>query len=162
MLVGAEELIGDIVDPVAATANGVGAMSEDDVMAQHTHSIPLTMDYIEISVTDMPAAREFYGSAFGWTFTSYGDEYAGIRTAAESDSDGDEAGGLLLAETVRRGGPLVLLYTDDLADTLDRVTAAGGTIVNGPYAFPGGERFHFLDPSGNELGVWTTSAHPAP
>lgn len=128
------------------------------VMAQHTHSIPLTIDYVEISVTDMRAARDFYRAAFGWSFTSYGDGYSGIRTAAESESEGDEAGGLLLADAVVRGGPLVLLYSDDLADTLERVTAAGGTIVNGPYDFPGGRRFHFLDPSGNELGVWASSA----
>ncbi|WP_435738301.1 VOC family protein [Cellulosimicrobium sp. PMB13] len=126
-------------------------------MAQHTHSIPLTIDYVEISVTDMRAAQDFYGAAFGWTFTSYGDEYAGIRTAAESESEGDEAGGLLLAESVTRGGPLVLLFSDDLDHTLDQVKAAGGTVVNGPYEFPGGRRFHFLDPSGNELGVWGTA-----
>lgn len=126
-------------------------------MSQHTHSIPLTIDYIEIPVTDMAAARDFYGAAFGWTFTSYGDEYSGIRTAAEAESEGDEAGGLMLTDTVTRGGPLVLLYSDDLDDTVERVTAAGGSVVNGPYPFPGGRRFHFLDPSGNELGVWSTA-----
>ncbi len=121
-------------------------------MAQHTHAIPLTIDYVEITVTDMRAAREFYGAAFGWTFTSYGDGYSGIRTAAEAEED--EAGGLILGDSVTRGGPLVLLYSDDLDATLASVTAAGGAIVNGPYEFPGGRRFHFLDPSGNELGVW--------
>lgn len=124
-------------------------------MAQHTHSIPLTIDYVEISVTDMQAARDFYGTAFGWTFTTYGDEYSGIRTAAEAESEAGEAGGLHLVESVTRGGPLVLLYSDDLDETLTAVTAAGGTVVSGPYAFPGGRRFHFLDPSGNELGVWS-------
>ncbi|NYD65559.1 VOC family protein [Agromyces atrinae] len=118
-------------------------------------SIPLTIDYIEISVTDMAAAQAFYGAAFGWQFTAYGDAYAGIRTAAESG--GDEAGGLALADSVVRGGPLVLLYSDDLDATVRAVTDAGGEVVNGPYEFPGGRRFHFLDPSGNELGVWATS-----
>lgn len=126
-------------------------------MDQHKHAIPLTIDYVEISVTDMQAARDFYGSAFGWSFTAYGDGYSGIRTAAESGSEGEEAGGLLLADTVVRGGPLVLLYSDDLDGTVDQVTAAGGTVIEGPYEFPGGRRFHFLDPSGNELGVWSTS-----
>ncbi|MFB8385891.1 VOC family protein [Microbacterium sp. NPDC055910] len=121
-------------------------------MATHTHSIPLTIDYVEITVTDMRAARDFYGAAFGWTFTDYGDQYSGIRTPAEAE--GDEAGGLLLGDEVQRGGPLVLLYSDDLDATRDAVVAAGGTIVQEPYAFPGGRRFHFLDPSGNELGVW--------
>ncbi|GAB3820865.1 VOC family protein [Tessaracoccus terricola] len=108
---------------------------------------------MEISVTDMQAARDFYGAAFGWTFNSYGDQYSGIRTAAEAGTD-EEAGGLALAEQVTRGGPLVLLYSDDLDATAEAVTAAGGTISSGPYEFPGGRRFQFLDPSGNELGVW--------
>lgn len=127
-------------------------------MTQHTHSIPLTIDYVEISVTDMNAARDFYGAAFGWSFISYGDEYSGIRTAAEPESSGDEAGGLALAKTVTRGGPLVLIFSDDLDDTLERITAAGGSIVRDPYSFPGGRRFHFLDPSGNEFGVWASPA----
>jgi len=122
-------------------------------MSGHTHRIPHTVDYLEISVTDMHAAQDFYGAAFGWTFTSYGDGYAGIRTSAESEAE--EAGGLALAEVVSRGGPFVLLYSDDLESTLSAVNAAGGEIVNGPYEFPGGRRFHFLDPSGNELGVWS-------
>lgn len=126
-------------------------------MAQHAHSIPLTIDYVELSVTDMRAAQDFYRAAFGWSFTDYGDGYAGIRTAAEAESEADEAGGLLLADSVTRGGPFVLLYSDDLDDTLTRVEGAGGSIVRGPYEFPGGRRFHFLDPSGNELGVWSES-----
>jgi len=121
-------------------------------MSPHQHSIPMSIDYVEISVTDMAAAKAFYGAAFGWEFTSYGDEYAGIRTVAEEG--GDEAGGLALADEVTRGGPLVLLYSDDLDATVAAVTDAGGQVVNGPYEFPGGRRFHFLDPSGNELGVW--------
>lgn len=124
-------------------------------MSSHTHAVPLTIDYVEISVTDMQAARDFYGTAFGWSFTVYGEGYSGIRTAAEEGSDGDEAGGLVLVDSVTRGGPLVLLYADDIDDAVDRVTGSGGTVVNGPYDFPGGRRFHFLDPSGNELGVWS-------
>ena len=132
-------------------------------MTQHTHAIPLTIDYVEIPVTDMQASLgRVSGTAFGWSFTTYGDQYSGIRTAAESDSDGDEAGGLLLAESVTRGGPLVLIYSDNLESTLDAVTGAGGTVINGPYEFPGGRRFHFLDPSGNELGVWTAAPLPRP
>ena len=125
-------------------------------MHTHTHRIPHTIDYVELTASDMQAACDFYGAAFGWRFTSYGDGYSGIRTPAEAD--GDEAGGLSLAEgdttTGSRGGPFVLLFSDDLDATLAAVTAAGGEIVNGPYDFPGGRRFHFVDPSGNELGVW--------
>ncbi|MFS0698850.1 VOC family protein [Cellulomonas sp. 179-A 4D5 NHS] len=126
-------------------------------MATHTHRIHHSIDYVELPATDLTAARAFYGAAFGWQFTAYGDGYAGIRTAAEDGSD--EAGGITLAEAsaVTRGGPFVLLYSADLDATLDAVTRAGGTVVEGPYAFPGGRRFHFLDPSGNELGVWSES-----
>ncbi|TQC44463.1 VOC family protein, partial [Rhodococcus sp. WS4] len=55
------------------------------------------------------------------------------------------------------GGPFVLLYSDDLDASADAVRAAGGSVVNGPYDFPGGRRFHFTDPSGNELGVWSST-----
>ena len=123
-------------------------------MSEHRHGIHHTIDYIELPVTDLAAAQEFYRAAFGWEFVSYGDGYAGIRTAAEAP--GDEAGGLRLSESgeIARGGSFVLMYSDDLDATLAAVAAAGGAVVDGPYAFPGGRRFHFTDPSGNELGVW--------
>ena len=63
-------------------------------------------------------------------------------------------GGLRLDEEVRPGGPLVLLFSADLDRSVEAVPVAGGQVVNGPYEFPGGRRFHFTDPSGNELGVW--------
>ncbi|MFF2830549.1 VOC family protein [Cellulosimicrobium cellulans] len=90
-------------------------------------------------------------------FVPYGPGYTGIRTAAESGED--EAGGLRLAEApdASRGGPFVLLFSADLDATLAAVQSAGGQVVECPYEFPGGRRFHFLDPSGNELGVWATS-----
>jgi predicted enzyme related to lactoylglutathione lyase len=107
------------------------------------------IDYIEINVADMVAAREFYGSAFGWSFNDYGPTYSGIRPP---DGEG-EVGGLNGEREPRPGGPLVLLYSDDLDATVSAVESAGGRIVEGPYEFPGGRRFHFADPSGNELGV---------
>jgi predicted enzyme related to lactoylglutathione lyase len=114
--------------------------------APHRHH---AIDYIELAVTDLPAAQRFYAAAFGWEFTAYGDQYAGIR-----DGSGAEVGGLALAPEVRPGGPLVLLWSDDLDRTLAAVPTAGGRVIAGPYEFPGGRRFHFADPSGNELGVW--------
>lgn len=124
-------------------------------MSTHSHRIHHSIDYVEIPVTDLGAAEDFYRAAFGWAFVSYGPGYSGIRTAAEAGDD--EAGGLRLAEStdVSRGGSFVLLYSDDLDATLAAVRTAGGEIVDGPYEFPGGRRFHFLDPSGNELGVWS-------
>lgn len=121
-------------------------MTEPAVPHRHHH-----IDYIELAVLDVGAAKDFYAAAFGWAFTDYGPEYAGIRDGA---IDGGEIGGLRRDENVRPGGPLVLLFSDDLDASVASVVSAGGTIVSDPYEFPGGRRFHFADPSGNELGVW--------
>ena len=112
-----------------------------------------TIDYIEINVSDMAAARAFYEQAFGWTFNDYGPDYSGIRAAS---GDG-EVGGLNGTAAPGPGGPLVLLFSDDLDATVEAVEGAGGTITAPPYAFPGGRRFEFSDPSGNVLGVWAAS-----
>ena len=107
-----------------------------------------TIDYIEFSVTDIAEAKRFYTAAFDWKFNDYGPTYAGIQ------GDGREVGGVAQVEQVTRGGPLVVLYSTDLDATLARVQEAGGDVLKAPYEFPGGRRFHFLDPSGNELAVW--------
>ncbi len=113
-----------------------------------------TIDYIEIPARDLKSSRAFYAAAFGWTFNDYGPAYAGIRRV---DGDG-EVGGLAATEDdITSGGLLVLLYSDDLDATLAAIRDAGGSIVKEPYAFPGGSRLHFADPSGNELGVWATA-----
>lgn len=111
-----------------------------------------TFDYIEINASDLAAATAFYGAAFGWQFNDYGPEYAGIRAA---DGDG-EVGGINATGQGEPGpgGPLVMLFSEDLDASVDAVASAGGTVSSGPYEFPGGRRFHFTDPSGNELGVW--------
>jgi predicted enzyme related to lactoylglutathione lyase len=121
-------------------------------MTEQTHH---AISYIEITVTDLERAKRFYGDAFGWKFNDYGPEYAGIQ--GFSGPDAPEAGGITTFGEVRPGGPFVLLYSTDLEGSVDAVRAAGGTVVNGPYDFPGGRRFHFTDPSGNELGVWTAA-----
>lgn len=115
-------------------------------MPQTHHAI----DYIEFNVSDLDAAKAFYAAAFDWRFNDYGPEYAGIRAA---DGDG-EVGGLNAMVAPVRGGPLVLLWSADLGASAAAVVAAGGAVTAGPFAFPGGRRFHFTDPSGNELGVW--------
>lgn len=114
---------------------------------KHTHH---GIDYVELSVTDMSEAKGFYSKAFEWTFNDYGPDYAGIKK-----SGGGEVGGLCRADSVQAGGPLIILYSDDLENTLEQVKAAGGRIAKEPFSFPGGRRFQFLDPSGNELAVWT-------
>lgn len=106
------------------------------------------ISYIEFTVRDLAEAKRFYADAFGWKFNDYGPHYAGIQ-----GGDG-EVGGLHQNE-VRVGGPLVILYSRDLEQSLAAVRSAGGEILKEPYSFPGGRRFHFADPSGNELAVWS-------
>lgn len=114
-------------------------------MTAHRHH---AIDYIELTVTDVAEAKRFYGAAFGWQFADYGPDYAGIQ------GDGREVGGFRRGAVVP-GGPLVVLFSRDLNATLAAVTAAGGRIAQPPFDFPGGRRFHFTDPSGNELAVWS-------
>ena len=132
----------------AAAALTSGACMSPNASHEPTHHHH-TIDYIEFTVHDLAEAKRFYGQAFGWTFTDYGPDYAGIRRIG-----GGEVGGMMQAETVKTGGPLVVLYSADLAASVRAVREAGGEIVTEPFAFPGGWRFHFHDPSGNELAVW--------
>ncbi|WP_394217017.1 VOC family protein [Brachybacterium vulturis] len=108
------------------------------------------MSYIEFGVTDLATVKAFYESAFGWEFNDYGPGYSGIRAA---DGVG-EIGGLASGAAPSTGGPLVLLFSEDLDATVEAVTKAGGIVFAGPYEFPGGRRFEFTDPSGNRLGVF--------
>lgn len=114
-----------------------------------TKSSPVhhSINYIEFSVSDMAQAQKFYADAFGWKFTDYAPGYAGIQ------GEQGEVGGFTVGE-VRPGGVLVILFSRDLDDSLKRVREAGGTVTKEPFDFPGGRRFQFLDPSGNELAVW--------
>ncbi len=108
------------------------------------------IDYIEFSVLDLAASKAFYAAAFGWSFTDYGPTYSGIQKPG-----GGEIGGFEQVEEVTVGGPLVVLYSSDLEASLAGVEAAGGKILKPIFSFPGGRRFRFADPSGNELAVWT-------
>ncbi|MEM8671380.1 MAG: VOC family protein [Planctomycetota bacterium] len=119
-------------------------MSDD---AQIHHEI----NYIEISVTDIDQAKRFYQSAFGWQFNDYGPDYIGIRKMQGAG----ESGGMCRVDRVTQGGPLIILYSKDLEASYDSVVSAGGTIAKEIISFPGGRRFQFSDPSGNELAVWS-------
>ncbi len=106
------------------------------------------VDYIEFLATDIEETKKFYSEVFGWEFTDYGPDYT-------SFTDGRLAGGFSVAPTVPAGGPLVVLYSTNLAEIKARVSESGGEIVRETFEFPGGRRFHFTDPSGNELAVWS-------
>jgi predicted enzyme related to lactoylglutathione lyase len=105
------------------------------------------IDYVEIVVRDVGRAKQFYGDVFGWPFTDYGPEYAAFN-------DGRLDGGFRTGEP-KPGGPLVITYAVDLEATQQRIERAGGTVVEPIFGFPGGRRFHFTDPDGNELAVWS-------
>jgi hypothetical protein len=105
------------------------------------------IDYVELPAGDLPATKDFYTSAFGWSFVDYGPTYAGF---ADAGLDGGLAAGEAAVTTV----PLVILRADDLDAARARVEAAGGEITAPTSAFPGGRRFQFRDPAGNELAVW--------
>jgi predicted enzyme related to lactoylglutathione lyase len=102
--------------------------------------------YLELPSSDVAASKQFYGSLFGWTFEDWGPDYAAF-------SDAGLAGGLNGAPDQRTKAPLAVLDTDDLEAMLTKVEAAGGTITLPIFSFPGGRRFHFTDPAGNELAV---------
>lgn len=106
------------------------------------------IDYVELNVSDIERAKDFYGAAFGWSFTDYGPQYCEF-------SDGRLKGGFTTFGPVGAGGPLVILFSEKLEETESRVAASGGRIVQPITAFPGGRRFHFKDPDGYELAVWS-------
>jgi predicted enzyme related to lactoylglutathione lyase len=104
------------------------------------------INYVELTVADTGAAKAFYEDAFGWTFTDFGPSYAATTT-------GDVDLGLQGDPAEAPPAPLPVIDVSGLDAWPDKVVAAGGTIVRPIFAFPGGRRFHFRDPSGNELAV---------
>ncbi|MDP3773972.1 MAG: VOC family protein [Gemmatimonadales bacterium] len=106
------------------------------------------VDYVEFPATDVVATKTFYETVFGWRFEDYGPDY-------QSFHDGRLGGGFRKQAAPSPGGPLVVIYAVDLEAMERKVRSAGGTIARATVAFPGGRRFHFTDPSGNELAVWT-------
>jgi len=106
------------------------------------------VDYIEFGATDVARTKAFYQQVFGWKFEDYGPDYTSFQ-------DGRLSGGFTKDAPVRPANPLVVIYATRLEDTEAKIKQAGGKIVKKAYPFPGGRRFHFSDPSGNELAVWT-------
>ena len=107
------------------------------------------IDYVELpSVTAHEVTRGFYAKAFGWTFTDYGPDYS-------ATTSGDVDVGLNGQRSEALAAPLPVIRVDDLEAALQSVTKAGGMIAKSIFSFPGGRRFHFIDPSGSELAVWS-------
>ena len=117
------------------------------------------IDYVEFTAPDLGAIKAFYGKVFGWEFQDWGEDYISFSSAgleggfhrAPAPSSASSSPSLAAS------GALIILYTDDLEATEKKVSAAGGKIT-AHHEFPGGRRFHFVDPAGNVLGVWTLAA----
>jgi predicted enzyme related to lactoylglutathione lyase len=105
------------------------------------------IDYVEWPAGDLIPLKRFYEQAFGWTFTDYGPAYAAANEGLDAGFNADAGD-----QTAK---PLVILYAHDLEAMEAKVRAAGGAVTRPIFAFPGGRRFHFTDPSGNELAVWS-------
>lgn len=105
------------------------------------------IDYVELPGGDLIATKRFYEAAFGWGFTDYGPSYSAFEEGLDGGFDGDAAN--------QPERPLVVLYAHDLEAMAAKVQDAGGAIIKPIFSFPGGRRFHFRDPSGNELAVWS-------
>lgn len=114
-------------------------------------SDPLKINYIEFPANDLDATQAFYEKAFGWHFIDYGPEYRAF-------SDDMLDGGFYKSpkhSSTENGAALVILYAKNLIAARDHVVAAGGTVVVDIFDFPGGQRFQFADPNGNQLAVWS-------
>lgn len=112
------------------------------------------INYVEFPSQNLEATKAFFHRAFGWTFVDHGPEYAAFS------NEGLDGGFFKaeLASSTDNGGALLIFYSEDLEDSLGRVEAAGGRIVKPIFSFPGGRRFHFTEPGGNELAVWASDA----
>lgn len=114
----------------------------------HAHE---KINYVELPAKDLQATKAFFEAAFGWAFVDYGPEYTAFS------GQGLDGGFFKadLAASVAKGSALIVFYSERLEETLGKVESAGGRIVKPTFSFPGGRRFHFAEPSGNEFAVWS-------
>ncbi|KGF71555.1 glyoxalase [Neosynechococcus sphagnicola sy1] len=114
----------------------------------HTHE---KINYVEFPARNLEATKSFFEAVFGWSFVDYGPEYTAFSNQGLD-------GGFFksdLTGTADSGSALIIFYSNSLEETLSKVETAGGQIVKSIFSFPGGRRFHFVEPSGNEFAVWS-------
>ncbi len=115
-------------------------------MSQHEK-----IDYVEFPSTNLKATQTFFTKAFGWKFTEYGPDYCDFTNEGIN-------GGFYSSQntaTAESGSALIILYSRNLENTLKKVEEAEGRVNKAIFPFPGGRRFHFIEPGGNELAVWS-------
>ncbi|MFQ5637432.1 MAG: VOC family protein [bacterium] len=109
------------------------------------------INYLEIPAKNIESAKKFFGEVFGWSFVDYGPDYC-------SFSNQGIDGGFFKSEltvSTKNGSALIVFYSNNLEVTQSKIEASGGTVVKPIFSFPGGRRFHFADPNGNEYAVWS-------
>ena len=109
------------------------------------------IDYVEFPALDLAGTRQFFTSVFDWSFTDYGPDYIAFSNAGID-------GGFYKANqhsSTEQGCALIVFYSKDLEATQQKIEQHGGHVVQPVFSFPGGRRFHFVDPNGNEYAVWT-------
>lgn len=109
------------------------------------------LNYVEFAAKDLAATKTFFTAVFGWEFVDYGPEYSAFSNQGLD-------GGFYHSDACSRtanGGALLVFYSADINATLDKVEQSGGDVIQSIFEFPGGFRFHFLEPSGNEFAVWS-------
>jgi predicted enzyme related to lactoylglutathione lyase len=120
-------------------------------MKKNKELVHHSINYIEYAATDFNKTRAFFSQVFDWSFEDYGDEYMAFTGEGLM-------GGFYYSQgvsTQSTGGALLVFYSNDLDATQANIEAAGGVINRDIFAFPGGKRFHFVEPSGNEMAVWS-------
>lgn len=111
------------------------------------------IDYVELPSRDLERTKEFFSGTFNWKFTDYGPEYTAF---SNEGLDGGFYKSELVASSAK-GGALLVFYSKELEQTQQKIESNGGKVVKQIFSFPGGRRFHFTDPSGNEYAVWTNT-----
>ena len=116
------------------------------------------INYVEFPSRNLSATKAFFERCFGWSFVDYGPEYTAFANAG---LDGGFFKSELESSTLN-GSALIVFYSEDLEGSLRKVEQAGGKVVKPIFAFPGGRRFHFAEPSGNEFAIWSDSEQATP
>jgi len=121
-------------------------INQDIVMNEHEK-----INYIEIPVKEMETVKTFFTAVFGWSFEDFGPRYSSFS------NEGINGGFFKSDQTVStdNGSVLIVFYSNDLEKTRSKIESAGGQVIKPTFSFPGGRRFHFSDPTGNEFAVWS-------
>ena len=113
------------------------------------------IDYLEYAAVDLDATKAFFSTVFSWVFTDYGPDYTAFARQGNTVEGGFYRADL--KSSSEQGAALTVFYSDDLQASQTKIEKSGGKIVKAIFSFPGGQRFHFTEPSGNEFAVWTAT-----